>query len=688
MDQDTQAPEELTLLDRAKQVLELLTSSLSTAKTKEERDAAWAPLQDPSTLAMMVDAWGEDSGKLKSYIDVIGLMQGSAARSRSLVKLLVRLDKDSRVKDATDRLLQSLGTVAASLTYLPPDKLVNPRILAECLVPPGWAMDQSGVWRLSADGESNVRVTTYPILLTGRSTDVLTGMAKRQVLWLGPAGWCQRTVERLTLSESRRIVALAGLEAPVNSGNAAQVVEFLSAYEAQNAAALPLILSTEKLGWLPDGAFVFPEQRIVPAGVPTIPFTLMPPPGMEHLAAGMSVKGTWEGWLEAAEVAKDWPFLMLALYASITPPLLHILDASSFCVDLSGETTGGKTTALRLAASAWGKAHDGTGSMLHSWDMTKVWAEQTSNFYSHAPLILDDTKRAKSWGVVRDVVYDFTFGAGRGRGARTGGTRSTTSWQSVLLSSGEAAITSFSQDGGTRARVLGLRGKPMGQNPMKGSKLAEQLSDILQDNYGHLARRVVKYLTSCAEHHHLIKAQFNQSRDRYRALALSPVAKRHAGNIAAMEIASEIAHLCGLPRPAESPFNYMVEAANEAGRDADRPAAALSLVINWAAAHQTFFVGRAERQGGGGYHQPVVGWAGVWPATDWSYLGITGRVLRRVLKEEGFHFGEVLDRWVERGWIEVGEKTTRPLRGVNGSTLSCYCITKEAVTAAMAEEMV
>lgn len=685
MTTEAESQAEKTLKERAAELLSGLTARLTAATLKEERDAAWGTIQAPDTLAMLASAWSEDEDHVKSHLNVIELIQGNSQRTRRLKTALARIAKEQRAQDAADRIIASLGAVSAQLSVLPPKKLISPTVLASCNVPRGWNIDDSGVWRLRTDGEDPVHVTRYPIMLTGRTTDVLTGEAKRQVLWRGPSGWCQRTVDRQTLIESRRITALGKHDAPVSSNNASAVVDFLVAYEAENAGNLPMIHSTEKLGWLPDGDFILPEKRVAPQGSPDYPFALIPPAGMEHTAQGCSVAGTWEDWLEAAEIAKDWPILMGVLYAAVASPLLKILGTNNFIVDLNGETTGGKTTSLRLAASVWGKCNDGHPSMMHSWDMTKVWSEQTANFLNNLPLILDDTKRAKSWRTVRDVVYDFAFGAGRGRGAKDGGTRSTQEWRSVLISSGESAITSFSQDGGTRARVLGLKGQPMGNNPKVGSQTAEAITDIITDNHGHLGRKVVEYLVVNDSHHDHFREQFKQSRDRFKKALDTPVARRHASNLAALEIAAEIIHALGVPRPTESPFAFFIQSAREAGKDADRPLAALQEVVNWAVSHQSYFVGRGERTPSGSFMQPSAGWAGVWAKENWKYIGINGRALRRILKEEGFHPGEVLDRWKERGWLLTGTQMTRPVRVPGGAQMRVYCVTYEAVAAAMAE---
>jgi uncharacterized protein (DUF927 family) len=116
---------------------------------------------------------------------------------------------------------------------------------------------------------------------------------------------------------------------------------------------------------------------------------------------------------------------------------------------------------LRVAASVWGyPADDDDEGYIYSWDSTKVWVERAAGFLHSVPLILDETKRVKNKQHVADVLYDFCSGKGRGRGTLQGIDK-VNSWNTVLLSTGEQRLTSFTQDGGVRARVLALQGAPI-----------------------------------------------------------------------------------------------------------------------------------------------------------------------------------------------------------------------------------
>tara|TARA_R100000152_G_C6771115_1_gene197535 strand:- start:484 stop:1923 length:1440 start_codon:yes stop_codon:yes gene_type:complete len=477
-------------------------------------------------------------------------------------------------------------------------------------------------------------------------------------------------------------MSLADLEAPVNSITSGQVITYLAEFESENSHRFPAIRSASRMGWLPDGSFILPDVHYTPDDEPTR-FALTAPPGLEQLSKGWGSAGTWNEWCNGVRQICEFPHMMISIYAAAAAPILTVLRLPGFVVDFSGETSGGKTTALRMAASVWGRPADSYPTAMYSWDATKVWIERTTGYLHNLPLILDETKRVRHPRMIRDVIYDFCQGQGRGRGS-VDGTRSMASWRSVLISSGEGAATSFSQDAGTRARVLSLKGKPLGNNAEEGGKISENIQVILSDNYGHLGRRLAHYLVANTANHDQIRQVFKEARDRYSNIAQTAVARRHAAHLAVLEVTAQIVHQLDVPRPLEDPFARLIEAAADAGIDADRPFAAMQDIVSWCAANRTRFWGRHESTSFGP-RTPGNGWAGAWSDEEgWEFIAITTLTLRQILDELGHHPDEVITRWDERGWLfrGRGRNRTKVVR-VDGSPIRCYCIDRRAADLAL-----
>ena len=655
------------------------------------RRTAWAAIQDPQAMTILANGWRTDDGLVSTILSTIGGIQGCVGRARNLRRAISNLADDIQRRannSMLDRLEQELSEPQNLRDCFgnsgPPASIITPDALEQLRVPRGYAIDSTGVYRLraTADGDvERIKQCSAPLFVGARTLDILTGEAKRQVIWRGPAGWCSQIVDRRTILDSARLITLADYEAPVSSANLGIMVKYLDEFEAENSHRLVSMSSTRRMGWQPDGSFLLPDTHFVPPDSRSRALVLTAPEGFETLGTGWVSAGSWAEWIRAVNLVTPYPYMFIAIYAAAASPLLHILHLPGFVVDFSGETSGGKTTALRMATSVWGKPAEDYPTAMYSWDSTKVWIERVSGFLQNLPVILDETKRAKHPNIVRDVIYDFCQGQGRGRGSKDG-TRFTDSWRSVLISSGEGAATSFSQDAGTRARVLGLCGKPLGSNPEAGSRISEELQMVLVDNYGHLGRKVAEYLVSNTSQHHTIRDVFREARTKYAEGSESAVGRRHASYLAVMEVAASIVHQLGVPRPDCDPFLTLIESQTSAAHEADRGLAALQDAIAWASSNRHRFIGRHQTDGKGGVRVPNNGWAGKWDDDEWEEIIFTIVTLRDVLSGMGHKPDEILSRWAGRGWLNSSESRRSKTIRIEGVPTRCYCVTREAVDAA------
>lgn len=660
------------------------------ATTKESRADALAQARTPEAMDLLADDWEDDEQRktLTTLFSSLEATPGCTVKARSLRKAIEGLASTRRTDARLDQLVDEITTTSLASALdgsLPPESLVAAPVLADLCVPRGYRLAPNGVYKLSASPEGDIvshRIAATPIFIVGRTVDVLSSQAYRQVVWLTAQGWASRVVDRRTLCDGRQILGLASYEAPVSSNTSGQIVSWLSEFEAENLWRFSTVQTTPRMGWQPDGSFMLPDQHYALTAAARYKF--MPPDGQEHVSNGWLTRGTWEGWQEAVVGVSEYPIMMIAIYAAAASPLLHIFNMPGFVVDICGETSGGKTTALRLAASVWGKPSDSYPTAMYSWDATRVWIERTAGCLYNLPLILDETKRVKNPRTLRDVIYDFCQGQGRGRG-RPDGTRRSETWRSILISSGEGSAVSYSQDAGTRARVITLDGKPLGVDPSKGGPAADRLQSGIRANHGHLGRRLAEYLVATQGNHDSLRELFEQWRLYYSDSARNAVAKRHAAHLAVMAVTATILHdHLDVPAAQCDPFAMLLEATNSAGGDADRPLEALQDIVSWCAVNQNRFWGRHDRQPNGEPRVPHSGWSGVWgDGEDWSFIAVTGLTLRNQLEAFGHHPPEIISRWSDRDWlVKSGSRPNRTVR-LDGQPTRCYCISREAIDLAL-----
>ena len=274
------------------------------------RKQAWASIQDPDVLDALADEWRSNNERLSSMLSTIETVPGQVGRARNLRSAIKRL-ADERMQKAIDsqvslieqEILALIPVSKALGDSAPPASVIDKAVLDMLRIPRGYESDVSGVYKISAGIEGDIirgRIAPAPIFISGRTIDVLTGEAKRQVVWRGPAGWCSRVIDRRTILDTSRIMTLADLEAPVSSNHIAQVVSYLADFEAENNHRFPAVQSASRMGWLPDGGFLLPDQHYTLDQKPSS-FALTSPPGLETISQGWQKKGQWGDWRAAVE---------------------------------------------------------------------------------------------------------------------------------------------------------------------------------------------------------------------------------------------------------------------------------------------------------------------------------------------------------------------------------------------------
>jgi putative DNA primase/helicase len=675
------------------------------------RLAAWGRIKaSAASLAELLHVAGNDD--LRDLLSAAGAIRGAARDYRDLEsgmrRVVAEVEKAQRAaakawaneqaRSGPPRLSAS-GAAKRLLDLIPGASVGVP-----------WSISDSALLYVAPDDEGNpsdkVRiVATRPICLVGRAVDVDSGEYSVEVAWVNENGHIGRQwVARADVMDGRKLVALASQGAPVCSPTAADLARFLDWCDSTWGEKLPQRAISARMGhigsgflrgagWHPgpmpeapaeDGA----EQTTQRAAGPIVHLT--PPGGYEALTSAIHTKGTLDGWLEAWTVAAGRPVARLAVYAALASAILPWTTDRGCVLDIWGETSIGKTTALNLAASVWGQPR----GMVGKWASTLTYRERSASLLSCLPLLLDDTRQIppKEREQIGQTVYQLADGQGKGRGF-VFGAQVRAVWCSFTISTGESPLLGTSQDEGARARCLSVEGAPFGDRAE-----ASTVGRATERHYGHLGAAFVD--AALALGRDWINAQW-EARDAAWAESLSAhggLASRLAAHIAAIEIAAYIAHRqCGLPFGSDeeiaSTITVAATAAIRSGQDADKPLAALRSVISRAVAQQVAFYGRHALDRDGEARDPAQGWLGQWRpdgATDrdrWPYLAVSAHVLRRWLAEDRYDGPGVVAQWAARGWLALpanGKGHDKPVK-VNGQSMRCVCLLRDAVEAAMAD---
>jgi uncharacterized protein DUF927/Cch-like protein len=516
------------------------------------------------------------------------------------------------------------------------------------------------------------------LLITGRTKDVDGEAEGIRLSWKRGDSWRHKIIDRGIVANARELVSLANTGFPVTSSDAKLQVEYFAKLEAANFSDLPTARTTSRMGWQGSDCksgfsigrdFVRPGGEIVEAEIRADSMNWTnkaiafrgDDAGDDQVVEGYRADGDLDAWIEAVEKIAPYARVVSTVYASLASPLLQLLNLPNFILDLSARTSQGKTTAQRAAASVWGVPDERKpGAAIQTWDISKVGAERASAVLNGIPLILDDTKRAKNPQIIAETLYLVASGRGRVRGSLKGLQISKT-WHTVLISSGEQPVTSFTNDGGTRMRTLEIEGAPFGRQDAETGKIVELFNLAILSNYGHAGRRFVAWLAENLDQRDEWKQEIGRRAEEYVRQAASERAGRLALYAATIAQAASLAHKAlDLPWVFEDPIRKLWAEISGEAEDAVGARRALRYLLSWAWANEARFIGRELENNRGIPIAPPAGWIGRWDREeDFEFIGFYPHHVEDLLRAQKFNPDAVMSEWRERGWLRVKDDGQR-----------------------------
>jgi len=397
------------------------------------------------------------------------LDRSKAVQSKKIAdEFINEFQKAEREKEKEQRESRSM-VIVDNITNFFPDSVEKSYPQMAC---GSWIATENGIFS-SETSKAKDLVCHHPIMPVRRLKNIETGEEQITIAFKRDGYWTEITVPKIEVVTSRAITNLARFGVQVNSENARLLVKYLADLEMWNADMIDIQHSTSKLGWH-GNVFVPYDLSIVFDGEYRF----------RTLFQSIQEQGEYFKWVTLAKQVRSCGRLepRIALAASFASVLIQPLDALPFIVDFYGQTGGGKTVTINIAASVWG--NPAPGAYVGNFRSTDTSLETRADMLNNFPMILDDSKNASQY--IRDnyetLIYNLCSGKGKGRSNKELGAAKENTWSNVTICNGENPISEFADSGGAINRIIEIEcSEDIYENPA-------EVNSIVMKNYGFAGR--------------------------------------------------------------------------------------------------------------------------------------------------------------------------------------------------------
>lgn len=343
-----------------------------------------------------------------------------------------------------------------------------------------WLATENGIClRNPSTGYTDILACYHPILPIERLKNLETGEEQIKIAYKRNNRWEEIIVPKTMVTSANKIVSLSGRGIAVTSENAKYLVRYLADVENANEEHITVQYSTSKLGWIRSGFLPYDTDIVFDGDA-----------RFRQIYESVGQVGNRTAWFDHVSALRkagriEVKFMLAAAFSSV---LVQPLGGLPYFVDLWGETEGGKTVSLMVAASVW--ADPDESAYIKDYKGTEVGLEAICDLLNNLPLILDDSskKNRKIEDNFEGLVYDLCSGKGKTRSNKDLGLNRENHWKNCILTNGERPLSSYVTQGGAINRILEIEcGERVFDSPGNTAELVKR-------NYGHAGREFIEVI--------------------------------------------------------------------------------------------------------------------------------------------------------------------------------------------------
>lgn len=311
------------------------------------------------------------------------------------------------------------------------------------------------------------------------------------------------------------------------------------------------VTCTDRVGWHGAACYVLPAGVITPEASQAAPaageldddtsstapkrFVFQSEAGMDNTFHSKGSLADWQRFVSVPCAGNSR--LVFAISLALAGPLLWPAKLESGGFHYRGGSSMGKTTALRVSASVFGRP-----SYMQRWRTTDNALEAIAVQHCDALLILDEFGQLDP-KVAGECAYLLANEQEKGRGTRGGMARRRRTWRLLFLSSGEIGLADHMAEVGKRTRAgqevrmvdipldagVGMGGLECIHGAESPGAFVEQITRAAAAHYGVAGRAMIEW---AAQHMAALPARLHDLIENYREQFTPPHAAEQVRRVA------------------------------------------------------------------------------------------------------------------------------------------------------------
>lgn len=276
-----------------------------------------------------------------------------------------------------------------------------------------------------------------------------------------------------------------------------------------NKVKAPYLTHTDKAGWHGNSFLLADGSQFNSDGLSSP--VIMNPTAITRQSGLYAASGSLEGWQEGvAALASGNPSLVFQISGMFAGPLLGLMNVASGGFHFYGESSRGKSTALQVAASVFGRPN-ATGQ-IKSWRATDNSLESIAEQLNDQTLCLDEISQCDNSKVIGQAVYMLANGSGKARANQRGDARPVKTFNLLYFSNGERTLENM-MDAENRGQIqnagIGVR--------MVNIPIDEISRHFDTHEYANMAEFMISFKSRVMENHGWAGKRFLEELVRLRA---------------------------------------------------------------------------------------------------------------------------------------------------------------------------